>query len=270
MLPDLELNREFYEPALDLLAEAQSALRVAIDRLNGPNDPDQFRVYDWLRGVAAREQIYIRRHMRLDDPADPSQLPKIEERIEALDARFQSVRQRSRKKKNRLNQLRYHAKLIADKTGGEHDWKKLASAIDEMIGEGVPASSVDIREVLLPILDDMPDPETLPPSFGLVLREIDRYQAARPSPQESLIDDVPSPEVAAASRLLTGKAVVLIGGSRRPEAYEALKAAFGLRELFWVETREHESIDKFEPTLPARKSPWCCWRSAGRATRLAT
>ena len=76
MLPDLEANREFFEPALDLLAEAQSALRVAIDRIDGPKDQDQFRVYDWLRGVAAREQIFIRRHMRLDDPADPAPSPR--------------------------------------------------------------------------------------------------------------------------------------------------------------------------------------------------
>ena len=41
--------------------------------------------------------------------------------------------------------------------------------------------------------------------------------------------------------------MVLIGGDRRPEAHEALKAALGLKELLWIETREHESIDKFEP-----------------------
>jgi hypothetical protein len=247
MLPDLEVNREFYEPALDLLAEAQSALRVSIDRIDGPNDPDQYRVYDWLRGVAAREQIYIRRHMRLDDPAEPALLSNIAARIEALESRFQEIRNRSRKKKSRLNQLRYHAKLIADGTGGEHDWRKVAGAIAEMIGEGIPASSVEIREVLLPILEDMPDLDRLPPEFGIVLREIDRYLAGRVSSPEITAGDIPTPEVSQASRLLTGKAVVLIGGSRRPEAYEALKAAFGLHELFWVETREHESIDKFEP-----------------------
>lgn len=247
MLPDVEANREFFEPALDLLAEAQSALRVAIDRIEGPRDPDQFRVYDWLRGMAAREQIFIPRHMRLGDPADPAHLPDIEDRIEDMDARFQGVRQRAKKRKSHLNRLRYHAKLIGEGTGGEHDWRKVAEAIGEMVEEGVPASNAEVREAALPILDDIPDLDDLPQGFGLVLREIDRYLAGRMSPREPMTAEVPTPEVSEAARLLSGKGMVLIGGSRRPEAYEALKTAFGLEELVWVETREHESIDRFEP-----------------------
>jgi hypothetical protein len=41
--------------------------------------------------------------------------------------------------------------------------------------------------------------------------------------------------------------MVLIGGHRSPEAIKALKDAFGLLELFWVETKEHESYKRFEP-----------------------
>jgi predicted dinucleotide-binding enzyme len=41
--------------------------------------------------------------------------------------------------------------------------------------------------------------------------------------------------------------VVLIGGSRRPSSQETLKAAFGLNELLWIETREHQSLEGFEP-----------------------
>src|SRR5262249_11321146 len=145
------------EKALDLLAEAQSMLRMAVIRISGPHDSDQFRAYDWLRGVAAREQVYIPRHMRLDDPPDPSRLSDLEGRIEALDARFQEVRQRSKKKKSQINRLRYHAKLVGEGTGGEYDWRKIIGAVDEMLAGGVPPSSVEIREALLPILDEMPD-----------------------------------------------------------------------------------------------------------------
>ena len=55
----------------------------------------------------------------------------------------------------------------------------MAGAIDELVGEGVPASNVEIREVLLPILDVMPEGDDLPQGFDLVLREIDRYLADR-------------------------------------------------------------------------------------------
>ena len=116
-----------------------------------------------------------------------------------------------------------------------------------MVSEGVPASNVEIREALIPVLDAMPDLGDLPAGFGLALREIDRYQSGRVSPTEGKADESPTAEVAEASRLLKGKCVVLIGGVRRPEAHEALKDAFGLKELVWFETREHESIAVFEP-----------------------
>ncbi len=57
----------------------------------------------------------------------------------------------------------------------------------------------------------------------------------------------PTAEVKAAARLLAGKSAVLIGGGRRPDALESLKASFGLKELYWVETREHQSLEGFEP-----------------------
>ncbi len=247
MLPDLEANREYFEPALDLLAEAQSALKVAIDRIDGPKDQDQFRVYNWLRGVTTREQIYIRRHMRLDDSADPALLPQIERRIEALDAKFQEVGQRAKRRKSHLNRLRYHAKLIGEGKGREYDWRKVAGAIEDLVGEGMPVSSVVLREVLLPVLDELPDLSDLPPGFGLVLREIDRYLAGLMSSREVAAPAVPTADVIEAARLLSGKSAVLIGGNRRPDAYDMLKAALNLKELHWIETREHESFETFKP-----------------------
>ena len=43
--------------------------------------------------------------------------------------------------------------------------------------------------------------------------------------------------------------MVFIGGETRSEAKEALERAFGLRELIWVATREHESFRAFEPAV---------------------
>ena len=129
----------------------------------------------------------------------------------------------------------------------DHDWRVIAEVLDEIVGEGVPASDVEVREVLLPILGGMPEMHDLPPRFGLVLREIDRYLAAHRPVAGITALDAPTAEVVGAARLLVGKVVVLIGGDPRPHAYEALKAALSLKELLWVETREHESIRNFEP-----------------------
>ena len=54
-----------------------------------------------------------------------------------------------------------------------------------------------------------------------------------------------SADVQKVADLYKGKAMVIIGGDRRPHAYEALKSAFGLKELIWIVTREHESTDIF-------------------------
>ncbi len=253
MLPDVEANREFFEPALDLVAEAQSALRVVVERINRTQDPDQYRAYDWLRGVASREQIYIRRHMRLDDPADPAAHPDFDGRLEDLDKRFDDVRGRARGRKSAMSRLRYHAKLIGEGTEGLHHWRKVAGAIDELLGLGVPASSVDVREVLLPVLEKLPEEEEFSQGFDLVFREIDRYLAGRTLTSGATAADAPTVQVAEVARLLEGKTVLLIGGMRRPEAQRALESAFGLDELIWFETREHESIDVFEPYVARPK-----------------
>jgi hypothetical protein len=60
---------------------------------------------------------------------------------------------------------------------------------------------------------------------------------------------LPTARVGEAARLLSGKSVVLIGGNPHPNSHAALKAALGLKELVWIETRVHESIDKFEPYI---------------------
>ena len=67
----------------------------------------------------------------------------------------------------------------------------------------------------------------------------------RPS-SNSVLPAGPSEEVQEVARLLGGKSLVLIGGDRRPEALESLKTSFGLKELYWIATREHQSLEGFE------------------------
>ncbi len=199
--------------------------------------------------MAAREQIYIRRFMRLDDPASPSGHPNIQARIEKLDAGFQETLRQGKARKSLLSKARYHARRIAGDMGDDYDWGKIVASVDALVAGGEPASNVDVREILLPILDRMPDLEDPPRNLQLVLREIDRYLAARRTAAEPAPPEAPTAEVVEAARLLGGKSVVLIGGARRPESHDAIRRAFNLKELIWIETREHESIDHFEPSV---------------------
>ena len=78
---------EMLAQALDLAAESQSAMRVVVAAMDGRPDEDQDRIFAWLRETGdRRHQIFIRRFMRGDDPADPAGWPGLRERIGQLDA----------------------------------------------------------------------------------------------------------------------------------------------------------------------------------------
>jgi hypothetical protein len=242
-------HRGRFEQALHLTAEAQSALRAAVQSIRGPDDPDQLHVFEWLKATAARHHVYIKRFMRADDLANPNLWPDLLARVEEVDARSQQTRRRSQKQESLINRVRSHLRMIGEGKGTEQDWQAVVSAVEEMLGDGVPASSREIRDLLLPVIDDLPDRDDLPHGFQLVLREIDRFLATRTPPSRAAVTHEPTAEVKEACRLLQGQGVVLIGGIRRRESQEVLKTALRLKELTWIETKEHQSIGSFESAI---------------------
>ena len=135
-----------------------------------------------------------------------------------------------------LDRKDIRAKLDADM----HAKLKAICEFDDIdIGEFIEA-------LLIPVIELLPEQNSVPQEFELVLREIDRFLATCPPPESPVVAQ-PSREVSEAARLLNGRSLVLIGGEKRPGACQALKAALGLRDLLWVETRAHESIAGFEP-----------------------
>lgn len=239
-------NQVEFEQALDLLAEAQSALRASILALDGPTDTEQMQVYNWLKSTAYENQLYIQHHMRLDDPANPTKWAELSSRIEDLDSRLQEERDRVKERKRLLGKVRHKVSLIGkDQDNLIDNWRIIAAMMDELITGGLPASNRELRE-LVPVIDDMPDFPEAPIGFQMVLREIDRFLATCPPPDTAPVPQQ-SAQVRSVAQLLAGKSVVLVGGDCRPGAYKALKEAFRLSELHWVSTRDHESIDYFEP-----------------------
>jgi hypothetical protein len=249
VLADVEDHPELFEQALDLAAEAQSALRVSIASIDGGPDNDQVKAFIWLKTTAGERRLFIERYMRADDPADPTAWSNLDARINALSGRLEEARARERQRKKLFGKLRYLVKSLPaeDEKSLAEGWERVAATVDALIQGGLPPSNRDIREVLLPVLEGMPELSDLPEGFGRALREIDRYLESRPAVSDLGVPAEPAAEVREAARLLGGKSLVLIGGGRRPHALEALKEAFGLRELFWIETREHQSVERFEP-----------------------
>ena len=173
VIENSENYRGAFEKALDLAAEAQSALRGAVDAVDGKSDSDQQRVYQWLRQVAAEQQIFIARYMRLDDPANPTEWNDLQDRIGQLDSEIEEIRKREKQRVKALKKGQYHARVIREGKGTEADWKKVIEVVDMLIAEGMPPSNTDLRDMLVPIVDDLPDTNDLPDGFRRVL-------AARP------------------------------------------------------------------------------------------
>jgi hypothetical protein len=249
-LPEAQSRRGEFEESLHLLASAQSALRAAAIGWYGRNEPDQVLIFNWLRGTTSRERVLIRRHMKVDDPADPDSCPELQTRIEKLAGQFREDRERGRKRKRLLSKVRYQVSKVTQAPAEESrdEWLRLVAVVDELVQDGLPPSNVEVRELLLTVLDDMPPLEDLPKGFRLVLREIDRF-LARAEPAEERGNRNPSPTLRQAAELLAGRAVVLIGGERRSQAEEALRTGLGLSELIWIATREHQSLEPFEPYI---------------------
>lgn len=246
-----DVDQVVFERCLDLLAEAQSALRAAIAAIDGPVDRDQLRAFNRLRRATAERQIYVQRYMRADDPADPTAWEDLCARIEMLDMTLQESSQKTKQRRKLLGKVRHKLTLITEEPEqAEAHCAILAETIDELVQGGLPPSNRELRDLLLPVIDDLPELPATPPGFELVLREIDRYLATTPSPPGTpSAAGQATPEVRLAARALEGKSIVLIGGENRPGAAQSLESAFRLKELIWVATREHQSIDGFEAPI---------------------
>ena len=232
------------ERVLQLLAESQSLLRVSLQKVGAPSTRTNLRSTSGA-GTAARHRIFLKRFMRGDDTADPADWAGLLARIETL----AGSRPHSQRQKAILDELRSHVTKIAEGEPSNDDWQAVIKTVEELLGDRVPPSSREIRDLLLPIIDGLPDLGELPAGFQLVLREIDRYLATRTPRSTAAIAPKPTAALQEASRLLSGRSLVLIGGDRRPDAQDVLRAALHLKELVWIGTRAHQSIKGFESVI---------------------
>jgi len=242
-------DKRLFKQALVLAAEAQSALRRAVDLVGGPVDLDQQRIYDWIRSHADDRRLYIERFMRLDDPADPSTWKDVVARITALRSLLdQQLRSRQRRK-NLFGKLRYATAQVAtgEAQGHERQWATIIQTVRDLAADGLPPSNREIRQLLLPVLEQIPDRDDLPAEVSAVLGEIQRFIDSRTDGCDTDVEAKPTLAVQEVRKLLQGKKVVMIGGDSKPDRQEALESAFGLKELIWVETNKHDSVNDFKP-----------------------
>src|SRR5207248_2357059 len=131
---------------------------------------------------AAARQEYVHRYLRRDDPADPATGPDVARRVAETAAALRQFGESSKSRRKALTSLRYKAgRLRDDPAGSAGEWPRVVELLDELVAGGMPPSNAEVRELLLPVADALPDEVELPRNAALVFREIDRYLAARPA-----------------------------------------------------------------------------------------
>ena len=234
---------------LMLLAETQRVLRTAIHTIGGPVDDDQVRVFNLIKQTAETSHVHLIQHMRLNDSADSKSGAELWSRIRSFRRHRQDASETQQLWQPLLEQLRKTlSELSSDIASSDGLWRKAIGVIKQLIESGMPPSHRPLRDMILPLVEVLPEAIEIPPEFERVLQEVDRYLAEVPTPvvEESA---EPTQEIKTAAELLQGRTIVLLGGDRRPHAEAALKTAFCLKDLIWISTHSHDSIRDLEPPI---------------------
>lgn len=171
-------DRELVTDATRLFAEGQSAVRAGALRVGLRYERDQQDAFDWLRDHTYREQIYVPRYMRLNDPADPEGWEDLQERLEEVRGRLEGDREANRSMRELMGRADFLARKLAEDP--EHaegaDWERLFDAITRLVTEeGLSADDSSLRELLIPILDEVPEDMELSEAAERVLDEVEGY-----------------------------------------------------------------------------------------------
>jgi hypothetical protein len=244
---DEKLSGRHEESALGLLAEALSATRVVLERIDAV-DGDHKQTFRWLKEQTQARGVFIERYMKLDDPADPDDWNDLSDRIGAIQQRVQTTQTSAQQQKQLLNAIRFHCQKLpaAQRDESGVHWAKIIAACSQLVGAKTPASNTQLRDLLVPVIDLLPGDQPVTPEFEQVLRSIDAYVASREAETPEPAAPAASADVLGVRGALSGKSVVVIGGVARPAAREKLRVAFDLADVYWPETREHESHYHFE------------------------
>ncbi len=236
--------------ALQLLAEAQSALRVAISAASTMvYDRDQNDAYQFLHETTRYESIFLARFMRIDDAADPANWEDLHARLAAFVKDLEAGDAAAKRTTNLLNKVAYHVKQIANNAPQEAPahWQRIESALVDLAAAGVRPEDQRVIDRLLPIARQLPAP-------GDDSDPLANVRAALAPPPEADIEEPPagrdySENVLRVRDMLRDSRVVLVGGERRDDAAERIREAFDLSEVEWATVNEHTSSTPLEAPI---------------------
>jgi hypothetical protein len=194
ILPYRLVQRELFEEGVKLTAEVQSALRLAVETVgNRMPDPDQEKAFLWLRRTTEEQRVFVERFMRWNDRADPLAWSDTRARLDALDVEIHLAENMDQEVSKILNKARYHVKMIerAISDDHDHDWHQIMDAVESVIEMGMSPDSVQLRDLLVPIIEGVPAFEGEHAGFDRALQEVKEHlEKARISSSVELVPEV--------------------------------------------------------------------------------
>lgn len=148
-----------------------------------------------------------------------------------------------------LNTLKFHLERLphCPDEEREHDWIRIAAAVDAFLAQTPEPANVRLRKMLLQFQPCVTQ-RRLPENYVPLLRELQAVLRARAGASKARAP-APSP-VAEVAALLRGRALLVIGGGRRPDHAANMREAFELSEVVWPITSEsNPSLDALEPQI---------------------
>ena len=178
-----DVDEEFVKQVFNIVAETQSALRYSLRESNAVKwDQDQSDTFTWLKSETFGRRIYIERHMKVTDPANPREWQELRGRILAMHEEWK------RKSPGRppvmkvsgdstasmgtqsvdsgvsgdgpdllFNQARYHASRISEgHSNDNHEWDRMFDALNRLIELDVSPADDRIREIFGPLAGSVP------------------------------------------------------------------------------------------------------------------
>jgi hypothetical protein len=245
--------------AVELVAEAQSGLRTAVSRVEDHPDTDQQLAYHWLRNRASKDRFYISRFMKITDPAEPENCLNIQQ--QAIEFREATrIASPSKQKNSWLEKARFHLRKIASDPIGadDYDWTKVADAVDRWVTDGGSINSRELRDLLVPVIDDVPDiefaanfenvidllistsvPESAPQLDVPMLEHA--LTKNQPIAETNEVETDSSLEVKQVSQWLRDKRLLLFAGELDQELFDQIVQSFQLASLTWVPQEQHHA-----------------------------
>jgi hypothetical protein len=152
-------DRTHFMAAVEMMAEAQSALRTAVSRVESHPDSDQQMIYYWLRNRANEDRFYISRFMKISDPADPGRNDDVHDRaFELLEAIIPDQHLTTQIERG-MAKARHHIERIAlgEDVSDEYDWSRAAESIEAVIECGISSDNDELLELISPYAEQLAD-----------------------------------------------------------------------------------------------------------------